>query len=123
MKASHRDMALAQGALAIHLNSWLEKKFDLPPSALPDLSRETSPEAAAVSLRRYWGIGELAIRNMVHLLEAQGVRIFSLTVGAREVDAFSLCMQGTPFIFSEHAKDGGAQPFRCGSRIGASCSP
>ena len=47
---------------------------------------------------------------MVHLLEAKGVRIFSLAINAREVDAFSLWKDVTPFVFlngnksSEHSR-------------------
>jgi Zn-dependent peptidase ImmA (M78 family) len=92
-------MATSQGALAVHLNEWLEKKFNLPQSDLPDLGRETKPENAGDSLRRYWKIGELSIRNMVHLLEAHGVRVFSLTVDARDIDAFSMWRDTTPFVF------------------------
>nr|WP_026160462.1 hypothetical protein [Teredinibacter turnerae] len=44
------------------------------------------PEAAAEMLRRYWDLGELPIKSMIGLLEAKGV--FSLSVDAREVDAF-----------------------------------
>jgi Zn-dependent peptidase ImmA (M78 family)/transcriptional regulator with XRE-family HTH domain len=110
MTATQRDMALSQGAIALHLNNWLEQKFDLPKPNLPDLSRETSPEAAAESLRRQWNIGVLPVRNMIHLLEANGVRIFSLAIDAREVDAFSQWKGETPFIFlnnhksSEHSR-------------------
>lgn len=118
MKAAHRDMALAQGALAIHLNDWLEKKFELPKPDLPDLSTETSPEAAAVSLRRYWRIGELSVRNMIHLLEAKGCRIFSLAILAREVDAFSLWMHGTPFIFLNTQKNGERSRFDAAHELG-----
>lgn len=99
MTACQRDMALGQGAICLHLNRWIEDRFDLPSSALPDLSRESSPEAAAETLRREWAIGELSIRNLVHFLEAKGVRIFSLSVKAREVDAFSMWKESTPFIF------------------------
>ena len=110
MTATQRDMALSQGTIALHLSSWLESQFELPAPDLPDLSREGSPEAAADSLRRHWGIGELPIKNMVHLLEAKGVRIFSLAINAREVDAFSLWKDATPFVFlngnksSEHSR-------------------
>jgi transcriptional regulator with XRE-family HTH domain len=76
MSAAKRDMALSQGAIAFHFNDWLETRFELPKSALPDLSRESQPEAASESLRRSWGIGELSVRNMIHLLEAKGVKIF-----------------------------------------------
>lgn len=99
MTACQRDMALTAGAVAFHLNDWLEKQFELPEAALPDLSREPTPDVAADSLRRHWGIGELPIRNMVHLLEAKGIRVFSLAVDAREVDAFSTWRGHTPFIF------------------------
>ena len=110
MSARQRDMALGQGAICLHLNNWLESKFDLPKSLLPDLSRESSPEAAAATLRREWAIGELPIRNAVHLLEAKGVRVFSLSIHAREVDAFSTWKELTPFVFlnmhktSEHGR-------------------
>jgi Zn-dependent peptidase ImmA (M78 family) len=110
MTASQRDMALGEGAIALHLNRFVESKFELPTADLPDLSREANPEAAAESLRRYWGIGELPARNMIHLLEAKGIRIFSLAVDAREVDAFSMWKGTTPFIFlnshksSEHSR-------------------
>jgi Zn-dependent peptidase ImmA (M78 family)/DNA-binding XRE family transcriptional regulator len=118
MRASQRDMALAQGALAIHLNGWLEQKFELPQADLLDLSQETSPEAAAISLRRHWGIGELSIRNMIHLLEAKGVRIFSLAVGAREVDAFSLWMNKAPFIFLNMQKTAERSRFDAAHELG-----
>jgi Zn-dependent peptidase ImmA (M78 family) len=47
---------------------------------------------------------------MIRLLEAKGVRIFSLAINAREVDAFSLWKDATPFVFlngnksSEHSR-------------------
>jgi Zn-dependent peptidase ImmA (M78 family)/DNA-binding XRE family transcriptional regulator len=110
MTAAQRDMALGEGAIALHLNKFIESKFELPQADLPDLSREQSPEAAAESLRRYWGIGQLTIRNAIHLLEAKGVRIFSLAIDALEVDAFSMWKAKTPFIFlnshksSEHSR-------------------
>jgi Zn-dependent peptidase ImmA (M78 family)/DNA-binding XRE family transcriptional regulator len=110
MTSTQRDMALSQGAIALHFNEWLDAHFDLPSANLPDLSREPSPEAAAESLRRHWRIGELPVRNMIHLMEANGVRIFSLAIDAREVDAFSIWKKTTPFIFlnsnksSEHSR-------------------
>jgi Zn-dependent peptidase ImmA (M78 family)/DNA-binding XRE family transcriptional regulator len=99
MLAPHRDMALSQAAIGLYLNRWIESHFELPQCDLPDLSREPNPQAAAESLRRAWGIGQLSIRNMVHLLESRGVRVFSLAVDAREVDAFSMWNGTTPFVF------------------------
>jgi Zn-dependent peptidase ImmA (M78 family) len=104
LKPMRRDMALAQGAIALYLNRWLETKFELPDADLPDLSRERSPEQAAVAVRQIWGIGELPIRNVVHLLEAKGIRVFSLALDTREVDAFSMWRENTPFVFLNNNK-------------------
>jgi Zn-dependent peptidase ImmA (M78 family)/DNA-binding XRE family transcriptional regulator len=98
MTASHRHSAVAAGALAFALSEWVEKRFTLPDSGLPDLSGE-EPEAAAEIVRQEWGLGQLSIRHMVHLLEAKGVRVFSLVESAREVDAFSLWRNKIPFVF------------------------
>jgi Zn-dependent peptidase ImmA (M78 family)/transcriptional regulator with XRE-family HTH domain len=110
MTAPQRGMALSQSALGLHLSAWLGKKFELPSPQLPNLGREPDPEAASEFVRREWKLGTLSIRNMVHLLEAKGVRVFSLAVEAREVDAFSIWNGGIPYVFlntnksSEHSR-------------------
>lgn len=110
MTAGQRDSALGAGAIALLLNGWIEQRFDLPQANLPDLSQETSPEAAADTLRRMWGLGELPIKNMLHLLEANGIRVFSLSIDTAQLDAFSMWHAGTPFVFlntkksSEHSR-------------------
>ena len=110
MTAPQRGMALSQAALGLHLSAWLGKKFELPSPELPNLGREPDPEAASEFVRREWRLGTLSIRNMVHLLEARGVRVFSLAVDAREVDAFSIWNGGIPYVFlntnksSEHSR-------------------
>lgn len=110
MTAAQRDTALGSGAIAMMLNGWIEARFELPAPDLPDLSREDDPEAASRTLRQQWGLGELPVKNIVHLLESKGVRVFSLSVDAAEVDAFSMWRQSTPFVFlntqksAEHAR-------------------
>jgi Zn-dependent peptidase ImmA (M78 family)/DNA-binding XRE family transcriptional regulator len=99
MTAKKRDMARSQGALAILLAKWVERKFVLPACDLPDMSAESSPEAAAEYVRNYWALGQMPAKNMVHLLESKGVRVFSLAVEAREVDAFSTWNGAVPFVF------------------------
>jgi Zn-dependent peptidase ImmA (M78 family) len=118
MSAVQRDMALSQGALALHLNRWLEEKFELPAPSVPELSREKTPEAAAEALRREWGLGNTPIRNMVHLLESKGVRIFSLSVKALEVDAFSMWQAETPFVFLNTQKSAEHSRFDCAHELG-----
>lgn len=98
MTARQRDAALAAGAIAFLLNEWTEHRFRLLPPDLLDLRHET-PESAAVSLRHYWGIGEHPIKNIIHVLEAKGVRVFSLAENCRELDAYSLWKDGQPFVF------------------------
>lgn len=104
MTASQRDIALSAGSIALLLNEWIEQRFELPDVDLPDLGREStdnqqSPEATADTLRYHWGIGELSIKNMISLLESKGIRVFSLAIDAREVDAYSMWYGEKPFVF------------------------
>lgn len=96
--AAQRHAALAAGALAIEFSQWLDRRLELPAVDVLDL-RGADPEAAAVAVRQHWAIGEKPIGNLVHLLEASGVRVFSLAEQCHEVDAFSLWRNGTPFVF------------------------
>lgn len=98
MTAAQRHSALAAGALAIEFSQWLDRRLELPAVDIPDL-RGADPEAAAAAVRQHWTIGEKPIGNLVHLLEARGVRVFSLAEQCHEVDAFSLWRRGTPFMF------------------------
>lgn len=118
MTAGQRDSALGMGALALQLNEWIEKRFELPEADLPDLSHETNPEMAAEAVRRYWGLGELPIKNMIHLLEAKGIRVFSLSIDAQEVDAFSMWRDSTPFIFLNTKKSSERSRFDAAHELG-----
>ena len=100
------------------LNQWIEDRFVLPSANIPNLSQEGNPEAAAVSIRRYWGLGELSIKNTVHLLESKGVRVFSLSVDAVEVDAFSMWRDNTPFIFLNTKKSAEHSRFDAAHELG-----
>lgn len=109
MMAADRDAALAAGSIAFLLDDWVEKEFERPTPALFDLST-TSPESSARTLRELWGLGEKPIKNLVHLLEAKGIRVFSLVEKTRSVDAFSMWRNDRPYIFlntiktSEHSR-------------------
>lgn len=118
MTASQRDTALGAGAIALMLNAWIEERFELPSPTLPDLSREDDPEAAARTLRQQWALGELPVKNMVHLLESRGVRVFSLSLDAIEVDAFSMWRQSTPFVFLNTKKSAEHSRFDAAHELG-----
>jgi Zn-dependent peptidase ImmA (M78 family)/DNA-binding XRE family transcriptional regulator len=104
MSARERDAAIQAGVLGLEVADWIEEKFNLPKPDLIDLSYETDPEAAARSLRQYWGMGEKPIGNMIRLLEAKGIRVFSLSENTETVDAFSFWRNDKPFIFLNNFK-------------------
>ncbi|MCK9362155.1 MAG: XRE family transcriptional regulator [Syntrophales bacterium] len=98
MAAKVRDAVLHEGQLALDLSEWLDKRFDTPSVAVPDL-RHLTPAAAAETLRSMWALGENPIGNMVHLIESKGIRVFSLTADSTDMDACSFWKADRPFIF------------------------
>lgn len=100
MTASQRDTALATGALCEEFNDWIEERFDLPASDVPEIDPRIATSAAAAELvRARWNLGVMPIPNVLHLLESRGVRVFSLANECRAVGAFSFWSgRGTPFI-------------------------
>ncbi|MDE2363941.1 MAG: ImmA/IrrE family metallo-endopeptidase [Hyphomicrobiales bacterium] len=110
MTAKQRDAAVAAGSIAFVLSDWVDREFDLPDVEIPDFSN-ADPEVAAESLRNHWGLGEQPIKNMVHLLESKGARVFSLAENAVEVDAYSLWRGRRPFVFLNTGKSGERRRF------------
>lgn len=117
MTASQRHSALGAGSLAVELSDWIERHYQLPQADVPTL-RDHSPESAAIALRTYWGLGERPIRNVVHLLEQHGVRVFSLAEECRQVDAFSLWRSDKPFVFLNTTKSGERSRFDAAHELG-----
>ncbi|MCX5119903.1 XRE family transcriptional regulator [Micromonospora sp. NBC_00362] len=116
--ATARDAVLSAARLALELNGVLETHFRLPLPDIPTLEHQT-PEQAAEYVRARWGIGELqAAPNMVHLLEAHGVRVFSLPPEYSDVDAFSMWLRGTPFVFLNTMKTGERGRFDAAHELG-----
>ncbi len=109
LQARKKAQSLSAVALTLEFSNWIESRFSLPKPTIP-LYRNTEPEVAAASIRTEWGLGELPIRNMIHLLEAHGVRVFSLAEECRELDACSFWQEDRPYVFlntiksSEHSR-------------------
>ena len=99
MTAKERDAALSAGTIAFLFDDWIEERFNLPALDVPDLRADATPEAAAQAVREYWGLGQQPVPNMVKLLEAKGVRVFSLCEDTKTVDAFSCWRNAQPFVF------------------------
>ena len=117
MTARQRDGAIAAGAIAFLMSDWLDSEFDLPASVVPDM-REDTPQSAAAGLRDFWGIGNRPIKNMVHLLELKGVRVFSLGEDGKEVDAFSVWRGQRPYAFLNSQKSAERSRFDAAHELG-----
>jgi Zn-dependent peptidase ImmA (M78 family)/transcriptional regulator with XRE-family HTH domain len=98
LTARQRDQALGSGALALALGDWIDAHFDLPAPDVPQCPG-LEPETAADAVRAAWGLGERRISNIVHLLEAHGVHVFSLSEDSTSVDAFSFWRGNAPYVF------------------------
>jgi Zn-dependent peptidase ImmA (M78 family) len=117
MTARIRDRGLASGRIALMINEWIEQRFTLPAPDLPTLTGR-EPEIAAHELRARWGLGEQPIRNVVHLLEAHGARVYSLTHENTDLDAFCLHWQRQPFVFLSTQKSGERSRFDAAHELG-----
>lgn len=117
MTDSMKGCTFAAGAIAFKVNEWIEERFSLPNADLPDLS-DLEPEEAATTLRRMWGLGNAPIPNMIYLLEAKGIRVFSLAEEVREVDAFCTWYEGKPFVFLNTTKSAERSRFDAAHELG-----
>ncbi|WP_033228729.1 helix-turn-helix domain-containing protein [Serinicoccus profundi] len=117
MTARTRDRGLSSGRIAILINEWIERRFALPEPDVPTLTGR-DPELAAQEVRARWGLGEQPIGNMVHLLEAHGIRVFSLTDDTRDLDAYCVNWHGQPFILLSREKSGERRRFNAAHELG-----
>ena len=77
--------------------NYLSQFVELPAANLPDLRLPSDPlllsnddvENAAEEVRRYWGLRDAPIANMVLLLENQGVVLARDALGAESLDSLS----------------------------------
>ncbi|PWQ94586.1 helix-turn-helix domain-containing protein [Leucothrix arctica] len=101
LSAAKKNAAVSAIPIALEINKWIENRFNLPEPNLEDYSADSyaDPESSARDLRERWGLGELSISNMVHLLELHGIRVFSLAENCLEVDAYSFWRDEVPFVF------------------------
>lgn len=118
MSAPERDAALSAGSLAFEMSAWVRQRFDLPRPDLLDGSQERNAAIAARALRQHWAIGERPISHMIKLLEAKGIRVFSLAEDTKNVDAFSCWHAGEPYIFLNTFKSAERSRFDAAHELG-----
>lgn len=117
MTARTRDRGLASARIALLLAEWIGERFDLPPADVPSLTGR-KPEIAAQEVRARWGLGELPISNVIHLLEAHGVRVFSLTQDNQDLDAFCTTWHKQPYVFLATNKSAERGRFNAAHELG-----
>jgi Zn-dependent peptidase ImmA (M78 family)/DNA-binding XRE family transcriptional regulator len=118
MRAADEHAAIAAGEIGLLVDRYLTSKFPKRPKPnLPEF-RASTPEAAAGYIREYWDLGSLSINNMIHLLEKNGVRVFSLAENTCSVDAFSFWKDDIPFIFLNTQKSGERSRFDAAHELG-----
>ena len=61
---------------------------------------DSEVESAATSVRRYWGLGDGVISDLVLLLENNGIVVSYGSLWTEHLDAFSEWAVGTPYIFA-----------------------
>ncbi|WP_130799180.1 helix-turn-helix domain-containing protein [Streptomyces otsuchiensis] len=119
LAAATRDAALAESRLVVELSNWLDENFKLPAVNVPTPGNKMKPALCADYLRSSWRLGaERPIRNMVHLVELHGVRVFALAPEFPEVDAFSFWRDGRPFIFLNTSKSASRSRFDVAHELG-----
>lgn len=117
MNAAERDSALSCGSIAATINLWCEEHFTLPKPDVPSYP-QLDPESAGERVRFEWGLGEAPTPNMVHLLEAHGVRVFSLAPDCLDIDAFSTIRHGTPYAMLNTRKSAERGRFDAAHELG-----
>jgi Zn-dependent peptidase ImmA (M78 family)/DNA-binding XRE family transcriptional regulator len=117
LTAGQRDAARSAGRIALLLAEWIEQRFQLPEARVPSLP-SLDPETAAEVVRARWGLGVAPTGNLVRLLEAHGVRVFSLAAECAEVDAFSFVWRGAPYVLLNTAKTGERGRFDAAHELG-----
>ncbi|ONI92388.1 hypothetical protein ALI22I_04420 [Saccharothrix sp. ALI-22-I] len=93
-----RDAAVSAARLALGFDAWLTRAFTFPDPDVPTWEHP-DPETAAEMVRARWSIPHRPAPNMVHLLEAHGVRVFSLPQDCAAAGPFSFRHAGTPYVF------------------------
>ncbi|CAG9296313.1 helix-turn-helix domain-containing protein [Celerinatantimonas diazotrophica] len=117
MKASQMHAAVAAGEIGVLINNFFDNKFSLPKTNVPDY-RGIEPSSAASAIRSEWDLGHRSISNMIHLLEKNGVRVFSLSENTQDVDAFSFWKDNVPYVFLNTQKSGERSRFDAAHELG-----
>ncbi|GED28772.1 transcriptional regulator [Brevibacillus agri] len=101
-----KEVQFQKTLLAGYIYEYLSEYIEFPELNVPDSSlclnsewNNNSIEQLAEQVRKHWDLGDKPITNIVHLLERNGVIVFSVDTDSEKVDAFCQHRKGRPFIF------------------------
>jgi Zn-dependent peptidase ImmA (M78 family) len=117
LTASARNAAVAVSALAFEFDDFVLSRYQLPEHDLVP-EKGVSPSKAALTLRAQWGIGVRPIGNMLNMMEAHGIRVFTLAEETRHLDAYSFWRNDRPYIFLNTLKSAERSRFDAAHELG-----
>lgn len=110
IKASHSNSVVQYVNMAELISKYFSRrisnlpKFNIIDDYNIDPCSEDAAEIAALRVRSEWGQGVQPIKNIISLMELKGIKVFSLPLNVREVDALSISLDGQPFVLLDTFK-------------------
>lgn len=71
------------------LYNFLNEYIEFPQLNIPKFDESMSIEEKAIRLREYWELGEEPIKDIIYVLEKNGIIVTSMRTDSNEVDAFT----------------------------------
>ncbi|MCR1138578.1 helix-turn-helix domain-containing protein [Clostridium botulinum] len=71
------------------LYNFLNEYIEFPKLNLPEFEEDLSIEEKAIKLREYWNLGEEPIKDIIYVLEKNGIVVTAMKTESKEVDAFT----------------------------------
>lgn len=71
------------------LYNFLSEYIEFPKLNLPQLEEELSIEEKALKLREFWNLGEEPIKDIIYVLEKNGIVVTAMKTDSNQVDAFT----------------------------------
>ncbi|MGO0604817.1 ImmA/IrrE family metallo-endopeptidase [Brevibacterium linens] len=115
--AAQRNSARAAATVGTELYNFITERFRLPELNIPEVDSLSATQAAQ-TLRAAWGRGSEPLPNLVQLAEANGVRVLSLPLKAKTVDAFSFVRDDEAYVFLSTAKTAERSRFDIAHELG-----
>ena len=115
--AAQRNSARAAAAIGVEVYKFITERFKLPEPNILEID-QLSPAQAAATLRAAWGRGTESLPNLIQLAEANGVRVLSLPLNAKTVDAFSFIRDDEAYIFLSTLKTAERSRFDIAHELG-----